>query len=233
MVHKFSLFFFFLMIRRPPRSTQGVSSAASDVYKRQVSTQSTWGSGGIGGDGGGGGGGIDWGGDSEEEQQEIWYLLSSWVFSQTAVLLNGEGFIQMCKNWVLKGDKGCMELVIKAQIQGDPGGVHARCILLAFTMSDRSGTENDPFDWLFGKVPVINGTMTIRAKWQAGHYPYGTINTARFKLFSEDEKDAVITPWIKLPLGEPYVDIAVIDVVHGQHVLNSLRLIQCKSSERS
>ena len=26
----------FLMIRRPPRSTQGVSSAASDVYKRQV-----------------------------------------------------------------------------------------------------------------------------------------------------------------------------------------------------
>eukprot|EP00831_Metopus_contortus_P036209 TRINITY_DN28698_c0_g1_i2.p1 TRINITY_DN28698_c0_g1~~TRINITY_DN28698_c0_g1_i2.p1 ORF type:complete len:159 (-),score=24.95 TRINITY_DN28698_c0_g1_i2:62-538(-) len=30
-----SIFFFFLMIRRPPRSTQGVSSAASDVYKRQ------------------------------------------------------------------------------------------------------------------------------------------------------------------------------------------------------
>eukprot|EP00831_Metopus_contortus_P037469 TRINITY_DN29503_c0_g1_i1.p2 TRINITY_DN29503_c0_g1~~TRINITY_DN29503_c0_g1_i1.p2 ORF type:complete len:116 (-),score=34.18 TRINITY_DN29503_c0_g1_i1:87-434(-) len=28
--------FFFLMIRRPPRSTQGVSSAASDVYKRQT-----------------------------------------------------------------------------------------------------------------------------------------------------------------------------------------------------
>eukprot|EP00831_Metopus_contortus_P001203 TRINITY_DN10436_c0_g1_i1.p2 TRINITY_DN10436_c0_g1~~TRINITY_DN10436_c0_g1_i1.p2 ORF type:complete len:225 (-),score=12.24 TRINITY_DN10436_c0_g1_i1:2-676(-) len=31
----FCVFFFFLMIRRPPRSTQGVSSAASDVYKRQ------------------------------------------------------------------------------------------------------------------------------------------------------------------------------------------------------
>ena len=28
--------YFFLMIRRPPRSTQGSSSAASDVYKRQV-----------------------------------------------------------------------------------------------------------------------------------------------------------------------------------------------------
>ena len=28
--------FFFLMIRRPPRSTLGRSSAASDVYKRQV-----------------------------------------------------------------------------------------------------------------------------------------------------------------------------------------------------
>ena len=29
-------FFFFLMIRRPPRSTQSRSSAASDVYKRQA-----------------------------------------------------------------------------------------------------------------------------------------------------------------------------------------------------
>src|SRR5450756_786561 len=32
----FSLFFFFLRIRRPPRSTQSRSSAASDVYKRQA-----------------------------------------------------------------------------------------------------------------------------------------------------------------------------------------------------
>eukprot|EP00825_Cyclidium_porcatum_P046570 TRINITY_DN7357_c0_g1_i1.p2 TRINITY_DN7357_c0_g1~~TRINITY_DN7357_c0_g1_i1.p2 ORF type:complete len:106 (+),score=23.63 TRINITY_DN7357_c0_g1_i1:56-373(+) len=30
------LFFFFLMIRRPPRSTHCISSAASDVYKRQI-----------------------------------------------------------------------------------------------------------------------------------------------------------------------------------------------------
>ena len=29
------------MIRRPPRSTQGVSSAASDVYKRQSQGPST------------------------------------------------------------------------------------------------------------------------------------------------------------------------------------------------
>mgnify|MGYP003379080227 CR=1 FL=1 len=32
----YCLFFFFLMIRRPPRSTLDRSSAASDVYKRQV-----------------------------------------------------------------------------------------------------------------------------------------------------------------------------------------------------
>ena len=30
------VFFFFLRIRRPPRSTQIRSSAASDVYKRQI-----------------------------------------------------------------------------------------------------------------------------------------------------------------------------------------------------
>eukprot|EP00825_Cyclidium_porcatum_P039228 TRINITY_DN4704_c0_g1_i3.p1 TRINITY_DN4704_c0_g1~~TRINITY_DN4704_c0_g1_i3.p1 ORF type:complete len:116 (+),score=36.34 TRINITY_DN4704_c0_g1_i3:71-418(+) len=33
-------FFFFLMIRRPPRSTHCISSAASDVYKRQVNNGS-------------------------------------------------------------------------------------------------------------------------------------------------------------------------------------------------
>eukprot|EP00825_Cyclidium_porcatum_P020635 TRINITY_DN232_c0_g1_i10.p3 TRINITY_DN232_c0_g1~~TRINITY_DN232_c0_g1_i10.p3 ORF type:complete len:104 (+),score=37.71 TRINITY_DN232_c0_g1_i10:2-313(+) len=32
-------FFFFLMIRRPPRSTHCISSAASDVYKRQTQNQ--------------------------------------------------------------------------------------------------------------------------------------------------------------------------------------------------
>src|SRR5665254_14012 len=32
----FLFFFFFLMIRRPPRSTRVRSSAASDVYKRQI-----------------------------------------------------------------------------------------------------------------------------------------------------------------------------------------------------
>ncbi|BCP58370.1 hypothetical protein SUT007_18280 [Streptococcus parasuis] len=31
----FFFFFFFLMIRPPPRSTRALSSAASDVYKRQ------------------------------------------------------------------------------------------------------------------------------------------------------------------------------------------------------
>ena len=30
------------MIRRPPRSTQGVSSAASDVYKRQILGSRNW-----------------------------------------------------------------------------------------------------------------------------------------------------------------------------------------------
>eukprot|EP00825_Cyclidium_porcatum_P016747 TRINITY_DN19678_c0_g1_i1.p1 TRINITY_DN19678_c0_g1~~TRINITY_DN19678_c0_g1_i1.p1 ORF type:complete len:277 (-),score=16.54 TRINITY_DN19678_c0_g1_i1:34-864(-) len=33
------MFFFFLMIRRPPRSTHCISSAASDVYKRQINAE--------------------------------------------------------------------------------------------------------------------------------------------------------------------------------------------------
>ena len=37
-VRRTSMLFFFLMIRRPPRSTLDRSSAASDVYKRQLPT---------------------------------------------------------------------------------------------------------------------------------------------------------------------------------------------------
>ena len=37
MISRCLYFFFFLMIRRPPRSTLDRSSAASDVYKRQLS----------------------------------------------------------------------------------------------------------------------------------------------------------------------------------------------------
>eukprot|EP00825_Cyclidium_porcatum_P042694 TRINITY_DN589_c0_g1_i13.p3 TRINITY_DN589_c0_g1~~TRINITY_DN589_c0_g1_i13.p3 ORF type:complete len:113 (-),score=41.71 TRINITY_DN589_c0_g1_i13:66-404(-) len=38
-IFMYFFFFFFLMIRRPPRSTHCISSAASDVYKRQVQQQ--------------------------------------------------------------------------------------------------------------------------------------------------------------------------------------------------
>mgnify|MGYP003380212335 CR=1 FL=1 len=37
----FFFLIFFLMIRRPPRSTLDRSSAASDVYKRQVDTHAS------------------------------------------------------------------------------------------------------------------------------------------------------------------------------------------------
>ena len=209
----------------------------------QWGTDTTDGSGGGGGGGGGSGGaigGIAWGGGAGgggggsggepstpnewPEPEEPWYLVSSWKHSQTEVLLNGEDFIQACGPWILKGDKGCMELVVKAQIQGDSGGSHVRCILLSFSMSGRSEIAGDPFEWLFGKIPVINGTMTLRAKWQAGHWPYDSIHTARFKLLSTDD-DGVISPWMKLPLAQPYIDIACIDVVHGQLILNSLRVL--------
>ena len=53
------MLFFFLMIRRPPRSTLDRSSAASDVYKRQVGSIAVAGAGagrGVRAGGGGAGG---------------------------------------------------------------------------------------------------------------------------------------------------------------------------------
>ncbi|MDD5729408.1 MAG: hypothetical protein PHV59_12680 [Victivallales bacterium] len=185
---------------------------------------------------GGSGGSVDpwgasWGSDGDsgeqsEPDQDQWHVLSSWNHSQTEVLLNGDGYLQGCGPWVLKGSNGCLELIVKAQIDGDDSGYHARCILFSFTMSERSGETNDPYEWLFGNIPVLNGTMTLRAKWQAGHWDYEKIHTVRFKIMmSEDDEDGVITPWVKLPLGSPYVDIANIDIVHGQLIINSLRLV--------
>ena len=50
-VHPVSfVYFFFLMIRRPPRSTLDRSSAASDVYKRQVADSSAARAGLVGGE---------------------------------------------------------------------------------------------------------------------------------------------------------------------------------------
>ena len=207
----------------------------------QCGTDTTDGSGGGGGGGGSGGGigGIAWGGggggsgggssggpstpNEWPEPEEPWYTVSSWNHSQTEILLNGEGHLQACGPWILKGLKGCIELYVKAQIQGDSGGSHVRCILLSFSMSGRSGATSDPFEWLFGNVPVVNGTMTLRAKWQAGHWPYDSIHTARFKLIAEDD-DGIITPWVKLSMSN-YLDIAAIDIIHGQLVINSLMLI--------
>eukprot|EP00825_Cyclidium_porcatum_P012947 TRINITY_DN16779_c0_g3_i1.p2 TRINITY_DN16779_c0_g3~~TRINITY_DN16779_c0_g3_i1.p2 ORF type:complete len:108 (-),score=44.26 TRINITY_DN16779_c0_g3_i1:63-386(-) len=42
MVPQMLTIFFFLMIRRPPRSTHCISSAASDVYKRQEDDMHVW-----------------------------------------------------------------------------------------------------------------------------------------------------------------------------------------------
>eukprot|EP00658_Telonema_sp_P-2_P083600 TRINITY_DN90_c0_g1_i2.p1 TRINITY_DN90_c0_g1~~TRINITY_DN90_c0_g1_i2.p1 ORF type:complete len:305 (-),score=72.26 TRINITY_DN90_c0_g1_i2:170-1084(-) len=64
------------MIRRPPRSTLSSSSAASDVYKRQVSTQST-------GSSGRGDMADNYSDDELEKEEEMWDEHSTYVHTAT------------------------------------------------------------------------------------------------------------------------------------------------------
>jgi hypothetical protein len=199
----------------------------SEFYRddrRELENQTSWGGGSSSGEdhwgvswGGGGGG-------SGETNEDSWYLISGWDFSSPEILLNSDGYIQTCGPWLLEGENACMSFNVKAQIKDYSGTYHIACLLLAFSMSEREKSLDNPFDWLFQKVPVLNGRITIQAKWQAGHWNYEEMNTARFKIYTNNEDDAVITPWMKLKLGNPYLDIAVIDIVNGQFILSSLRL---------
>lgn len=156
-------------------------------------TSDTGSSSGSGGSGGGSGIGPD----------EIWFeLIGDWTIHEQLMLLDGEGYVLLSpEGEILQGMNGCIDIKVECQIQGDSGGRHVRCLLLTNSLDPEvTGT-------LLDKFPASSTKLFVR--WQTGHYPHGSINTARFRI------NGKVSSWFKLPLQGSYVEFAEVAVRDG------------------
>ncbi|MBO7329260.1 MAG: hypothetical protein J6W00_10880 [Lentisphaeria bacterium] len=152
-----------------------------------------------GGEGGGGGGG----GDNK------WYLLGAWTVDFPLLLTDSHGRLLCGKDdLLLYSSGGCLKLKIECQIAGDEGGKHVECILIAVDAMEKSNgrIESNMLENL-----LLNGYLSVTAKWQAGHYNIDNIHTVRFRL-----NESEITPWIRIPLDATPCEIMQIKIVDGQ-----------------
>lgn len=178
----------FYIDERPVPSENGGWGAVSGTVSGIIS-------GGWGGSGGGGGG--DFGPD------EIWFeLKGDWTIHEQLTLLDGNGYILLSQDGeILQGMNGCIDIKVECQIHGDSGGRHVRCLLLTNSLDPEiTGTLLDQF-------PASATKLFVR--WQKGHYPHDTINTARFKI------NGKISRWVKLPLTGSYIEIAELTIRNG------------------
>ena len=171
-----------------------------------------WGGGGAGGSGGSGGGGSS----SPPTTEEIWHLLTGTLAtSYPQILTHGDGFIQTDPDgYLLFGSSGCIEIKVYCQIQGTNSSYHVACILPAFHIDTISNNVDGN---VLGNLRLLNGAVRFKAKWQPGHYDYASLHTVRFRIAGQ------VTPWVKLPLGGDYLDVAEITVRDGQITVNSAR----------
>ncbi|MBR7145945.1 MAG: hypothetical protein IKD10_13535 [Lentisphaeria bacterium] len=153
-----------------------------------------------GGDVGGGGGELD-GGEGEK-----WFLLGLWQMDFPLLLTDSAGRLLSDANDVLLYSAGgCLTLNIECQIMGDTAGYHVSCLIAGVDAIESS----HPGGML--KDLLLNGALSVKVKWQAGHYDIGTVHTARFRI-NESEP----TPWIVIPLAENPCEVMQIEIVDGQ-----------------
>ena len=153
----------------------------------------------MGGDGGSGGVGED----------NKWYLLGAWTVDFPLLLTDSYGRLLCGKDdLLLYSSGGCLKLKIECQIAGDSAGEHVECILIAVDAMEKANgrIESNILENL-----LLNGYLSVTAKWQAGHYNIDNIHTVRFRL-----NESEITPWIRIPLDATPCEIMQIKIVDGQ-----------------
>lgn len=161
------------------------------------------GGGSWGGSAGGGGGSAEGGGFGSSIEPEKWFIIEGkWKIHEQLMLLDGNGYILLSQDGeILQGMNGCIDIKVECQIHGDSGGRHVRCLLLTNSLDPEiTGTLLDQF-------PASATKLFVR--WQKGHYPHDTINTARFKI------NGKISRWVKLPLTGSYIEIAELTIRNG------------------
>lgn len=148
------------------------------------------------GGGGGGGGGGNWGAETPETDPEE--EMPEWA--EETELFN-RPFLKTCPDGSLLTDGVSPELLTGSLIcvwppqlliwlSGEEANSHARCLIVrcsrTLELNSGNNTENGGpafsgfFDW------INPGKFELSAKWQAGHYDYSKINSARFAAFGVD-----------------------------------------------
>lgn len=105
-------------------------------------------------------------------------------------------------------------------LYGKDAKKHARCLIVrcSRTLTLSSGKAKNGGAALAGNFDWIQpGTFELSAKWQAGHYDYAEINTARFAAFGVDLGYRV------LPLGD-YVKVMTVHITDNYEIyVNDIR----------
>ena len=153
----------------------------------------------VGGGGGGGGGGED----------NEWHLLGAWTVDFPLLLTDSYGRLLCGKHdLLLYSSGGCLKLQLECQIAGDGGGEHVECILIAVDAMEKA---NGRIEGNMLENLLLNGYLSVTAKWQAGHYNIDNVHTVRFRL-----NESEITPWIRIPLDSTPLEVMQIKIVDGQ-----------------
>ena len=148
----------------------------------------------------GGGGELD-GGDGEN-----WFLLGLWQVDFPLLLTDSAGRLLSDANDVLLySSGGCLTLNIEGQIMGDSAGYHASCLIAGVEAIESSHSGGMLEDLL------LNGVLSVKVKWQAGHYDIGKVHTARFRV-----NESAPTPWIVIPLAGNPCEVMQIEIIDGQ-----------------
>ena len=161
----------------------------------------------VGGGGGSGGGGPSWWGntpinghwvgktpkpsnkaeegkDPDKKPKDVWVKIFSfdYQFVNHKILTNSRKQVLKRKGKILKNSSGVIDLTVYASLGIDASHINCLvCDCLVDSTHYNSKQNDEASEAFFSKGLNESSLLTIRAKWQAGHYP-PEINNAKFKV---------------------------------------------------
>ena len=145
------------------------------------------------------------GGEGDTADKE-WFLLGLWQVDFPLLLTDSAGrLLSDASDVLLYSSGGCLTVKIECQIDGDRSGYHVPCLIAGI-----DAIESLHSGGLLEEL-LLNGALSVKVKWQAGHYDIEKVHTARFRL-----NESELTPWIRIPLDENPCEVMQIKIVDGQ-----------------
>lgn len=154
---------------------------------------------------------VDYDTDSPgETPEDDWHWITREDILLPPVLLESpEGFLLECAGKLLIGNIGCVDIGIECRIN-DGKATHLRCILLRWEIEkEEQNTLRSALDALFANAALPAGTITVKARWQSGHWDIAKTHSVQFRCLG------FVTEWIPLPLTGGYIPVLKIRLKNG------------------